>query len=112
MTVAKDGSVRVDSHCRRRDCGVAINPDNVRAQVEGGVGFALSAVLYGEITLKDGQVEPGQLLATTPCCASTKCPGRDIICPPPRRPRASENPAYSPWRRPLPTPSWRPRAMP
>ncbi|MFO1403652.1 MAG: molybdopterin cofactor-binding domain-containing protein [Azonexus sp.] len=57
VTVAKDGSVRVDRIVAAVDCGVAINPDNVRAQVEGGVGFALSAVLYGEITLKDGQVE-------------------------------------------------------
>jgi isoquinoline 1-oxidoreductase beta subunit len=38
------------------DCGIAINPDNVRSQVEGSVGFALSAVLHGAITLKDGVV--------------------------------------------------------
>ncbi len=57
VTVAKDGSVRVDRIVAAVDCGVAINPDNIRAQVEGGVGFALSAVLHGEITLKDGQVE-------------------------------------------------------
>ncbi len=38
---------------------MAINPDNVRAQVEGSVGFALSAALHGEITLKDGVVEQG-----------------------------------------------------
>lgn len=57
VTVARDGSVRVDRIVAAVDCGVAINPDNIRAQVEGGVGFALSAVLHGEITLKDGQVE-------------------------------------------------------
>jgi isoquinoline 1-oxidoreductase beta subunit len=39
------------------DCGVAVNPDNVRAQMEGGIGFGLSAALYGRITLKDGAVE-------------------------------------------------------
>ena len=39
------------------DCGLAINPDVVRAQMEGGIGFGLSAVLYGAITLKDGAVE-------------------------------------------------------
>ena len=39
------------------DCGIAVNPDVVRAQMEGGIGFGLSAALYGAITLKDGVVE-------------------------------------------------------
>jgi isoquinoline 1-oxidoreductase beta subunit len=39
------------------DCGIAVNPDNVRAQMEGGIGFGLSAALFGAITLKDGVVE-------------------------------------------------------
>ena len=39
------------------DCGIAINPDIVRAQVEGSIGFALSAALHGAITLKEGVVE-------------------------------------------------------
>jgi isoquinoline 1-oxidoreductase beta subunit len=39
------------------DCGVAVNPDVVRSQMEGGIGFGLSAALYGKITLKDGAVE-------------------------------------------------------
>jgi isoquinoline 1-oxidoreductase beta subunit len=38
------------------DCGLAINPDVVRAQMEGGVGFALSAALYGEIRIERGAV--------------------------------------------------------
>ncbi|MBL8474135.1 MAG: xanthine dehydrogenase family protein molybdopterin-binding subunit [Rhodocyclaceae bacterium] len=57
VTVAKDGAVRVDRVVCAVDCGIAINPDNVRAQLEGGVGFALSALLHGAITLKDGRVE-------------------------------------------------------
>jgi isoquinoline 1-oxidoreductase beta subunit len=59
VTVAKDGSLKVDRVVCAVDCGVAINPDNVRSQVEGGIGFALSAALYGEITLKEGRVEQG-----------------------------------------------------
>ena len=55
--MARDGSFHVDRVVTAVDCGVAINPDNVRAQVEGSVGFALSAALHGEITLKDGVVE-------------------------------------------------------
>ncbi len=39
------------------DCGIAVNPDNIKSQVEGAIGFALSAALNGEITLKDGHVE-------------------------------------------------------
>jgi isoquinoline 1-oxidoreductase beta subunit len=38
------------------DCGTVINPDVVRAQMEGGVGFALSAALYSEITIERGKV--------------------------------------------------------
>ncbi len=59
VTVAKDGSVKVDRIVCAVDCGIAINPDNVRAQVEGAIGFALSAALHGEITLKEGRVEQG-----------------------------------------------------
>ncbi len=39
------------------DPGTAINPDSVRAQVEGGIQFGLSAALFGQITLKDDIVE-------------------------------------------------------
>ncbi len=34
------------------DCGVAIHPDNIKAQLEGGMVYGLTAVLRGEITLK------------------------------------------------------------
>ncbi len=39
------------------DCGVAVNPDNIRAQVEGSVGFALATVLREKVTLRDGIVQ-------------------------------------------------------
>jgi len=41
------------------DCGRAVNPDGVKAQMEGAIIFGLSAALYGEITVKDGAVEQG-----------------------------------------------------
>ncbi len=41
------------------DCGVAVNPDNVRAQIEGGVGFGLGAVLKSRLTLDGGRVVEG-----------------------------------------------------
>ncbi len=57
VTVDKDNKVRVDRVFCAVECGLAVNPDNVRSQMEGGIGFGLSAALYGKITLKDGAVE-------------------------------------------------------
>ncbi|HEY3809229.1 MAG TPA: xanthine dehydrogenase family protein molybdopterin-binding subunit [Steroidobacteraceae bacterium] len=57
VTVDATGQVHVDRVVCAVDCGMAINPDVVAAQMEGGIGFGLGAVLYGAITLKDGYVE-------------------------------------------------------
>jgi len=57
VTVGADGKVKVDRVVCAVDCGVAVNPDVIAAQMEGGIGFGLGAALYGAITLKDGQVE-------------------------------------------------------
>lgn len=59
VTVDKAGNVKVDRVVCAVDCGTAINPDNIRSQVEGSVGYALSALFYGEITLKNGEVQQG-----------------------------------------------------
>jgi isoquinoline 1-oxidoreductase beta subunit len=53
----KDNKFTVDRVVCAVNCGLAVNPDIVRAQMEGGIGFGLSAALYGAITLKDGVVE-------------------------------------------------------
>lgn len=50
-------SLRVDRIVTAVDCGVAINPDIVVAQVEGATGFALSTALRNQVTMKDGVVE-------------------------------------------------------
>ncbi|MGC2367247.1 MAG: molybdopterin cofactor-binding domain-containing protein [Candidatus Sulfotelmatobacter sp.] len=57
VTVALDGTVKVDRVVCAVDCGVAVNPDVIRAQVEGGVAFGLGAILNSTITLKQGRVE-------------------------------------------------------
>ena len=57
VEVSKDGAVRVRRVVCAVDCGSVVNPDTVRAQVEGAVMFGVSAALFGEITLKDGRVE-------------------------------------------------------
>lgn len=41
------------------DCGIAVNPDNIRAQMEGGIGFGLGAILKSRITLDQGRVVEG-----------------------------------------------------
>ena len=57
VTVDKDGNVRPTRVWCAVDCGVQINPDTIRAQMESGIIFGLSAALYGEITIKEGRVE-------------------------------------------------------
>ena len=57
VSVRPDGAFRVDRVVCAVDCGMAVNPDQVRAQMEGGIGFALSAARHSAITLKDGRVE-------------------------------------------------------
>jgi isoquinoline 1-oxidoreductase subunit beta len=57
VSVDSEGRVKVDRVVCAVDCGLAINPDIIAAQMEGGVGFGLGAALYGAITLKDGRVE-------------------------------------------------------
>jgi isoquinoline 1-oxidoreductase beta subunit len=57
VTVAKDGTLRVDRVVVAVDCGQIINPDLVAAQIEGGVVFGLTSALYDEITIQNGQVQ-------------------------------------------------------
>jgi len=57
VTVLENGGFRVDRVVCAVDCGIAVNPDVIRAQMEGGIGYGLSAALHGAITLKDGRVE-------------------------------------------------------
>jgi len=47
--VDKDGIVRVTRVVSVVDCGIAVNPDGVRAMTEGAINFALTAVLNGEM---------------------------------------------------------------
>ncbi len=57
VSVQRDGSFHVDRVVCAVDCGVAVNPSIIRAQMEGGIGFGLSSALHSAITFKDGLVE-------------------------------------------------------
>ncbi|QEE38583.1 MULTISPECIES: xanthine dehydrogenase family protein molybdopterin-binding subunit [unclassified Methylobacterium] len=63
---AQDSGIRVNRIVAAVDVGIPVNPDVIRAQVEGAVGFALSAVLRNRITLKDGQVQEHNFDAYAP----------------------------------------------
>jgi isoquinoline 1-oxidoreductase beta subunit len=56
VTVGNDGVVKVDKVTCAVDCGRTVNPDGIRAQVEGGINFGLTAALWGEVTLDKGQI--------------------------------------------------------
>jgi isoquinoline 1-oxidoreductase beta subunit len=57
VEVSKDGAVRVRRVVCAVDCGTAVNPDTVQAQIQSAVIFGITAALYGQVTLKDGRVE-------------------------------------------------------
>ena len=57
VSLEKDGTLRVRRVVSAVNCGTAVNPDGVRAMAEGAINFALTPVLGGEITIKDGAVE-------------------------------------------------------
>jgi isoquinoline 1-oxidoreductase beta subunit len=54
VTLDGAGGFSVDRVVIAVDCGIAVNPDVIVAQMEGGMGFGLSAALMSEITLEDG----------------------------------------------------------
>ena len=56
VSVANSGTIRVRRIVSAVDCGTAVNPDGVRAMLEGAVNFALTPVLSGEITVEMGAV--------------------------------------------------------
>ncbi len=51
------GNVRVQRVVCAVDCGAVVNPDNVAAQMEGGIVFGLTAALKAGVTIKDGRVQ-------------------------------------------------------
>ncbi|NWE50572.1 xanthine dehydrogenase family protein molybdopterin-binding subunit [Pseudomonas gingeri] len=59
VSVDAAGQVRVHKVTCVVDCGRAIVPDSIVAQMQGGAVFGLSAALFGNITFKDGKVEQG-----------------------------------------------------
>ncbi len=77
VEVAKDGVVNVKRITCAVDCGIAINPDTIEAQVESAIIYGLTAALHGEITLKDGRVEQSNF-DTYPALRINEIPAIDV----------------------------------
>jgi len=59
VEVSKDGKVAIPKVTMAVDAGTVVNPDRVRAQMEGAIIYAMSAACYSEITAKDGAIQQG-----------------------------------------------------
>ena len=57
VSVSAEGKIRVHKVVCAIDCGRIVNPDTIKAQMESGIVFGLSAALYGRITFQNGRVE-------------------------------------------------------
>jgi isoquinoline 1-oxidoreductase beta subunit len=58
VSAGSNGEPRVHKVWCAVDCGVAVNPDVIRAQMEGGIGFGLGHALFGEVALDEGRPVP------------------------------------------------------
>ncbi len=59
ISLNSDGTIKVHRVVSAIDCGLAVNPDGVKAQIESGINYGLSAALLGEISLEKGRVKQG-----------------------------------------------------
>ena len=57
VSVNKEGALKIHRIVAATDCGYAVNPQQIEAQIEGSFVYGLSAALYGECTVKDGRIE-------------------------------------------------------
>lgn len=77
-SVTKDQRLTVHKVYCVIDCGVAINPDLVAAQMESSIVFGLSSVLFGEITLEKGQVRQSNF-DSYPILRMHQCPPIEVV---------------------------------
>jgi isoquinoline 1-oxidoreductase beta subunit len=57
VSVSAAGELRVHRIIAATDCGYAVNPQQIEAQIEGSFVYGLSAALFGQCTVKDGRIE-------------------------------------------------------
>jgi isoquinoline 1-oxidoreductase beta subunit len=76
-----DGKLTIQRIVAATDPGHAVNPQQIEAQVEGSIVYGLSALLYGEITVKDGRIEQGNF-DSYPMLLINEMPRVDVILMP------------------------------
>jgi isoquinoline 1-oxidoreductase beta subunit len=57
VSIDETGHVKVHKVVCAIDCGLAVNPDGVKAQMESGIIFGITMALYGEITIENGMIQ-------------------------------------------------------
>lgn len=77
VRVSGAGELKIERVVCAADVGLAVNPDIVRAQLEGGIVYGLSAVLYGRITVANGRVQEGNF-DTYPVLRMNEAPAIDV----------------------------------
>ncbi len=85
VSVTNEGTLAVHRVVCAIDCGIAVNPDQVAAQVEGAIVFGLSAALHGEITVKNGQIQQSTF-ADFPILTLAQTPKIEVHILPSRKP--------------------------
>ncbi|MEQ8663162.1 MAG: xanthine dehydrogenase family protein molybdopterin-binding subunit, partial [Gammaproteobacteria bacterium] len=96
VTLLDDGDFRVDRVVIAVDCGIVVNPGIVRAQMEGGVGYALSALRGEAVTLVDGVVQEDNF-DTYPLLRLSQMPAIEVhIVPSREHPSGVGEPAVPP----------------
>jgi isoquinoline 1-oxidoreductase subunit beta len=85
VSVSDRGQLKVHRMVLALDCGHAVNPNQIAAQVEGSVAYGLTATLYGECRVKDGRMVdlnfdsyPIMRLAEMPKVETVIVPSRDF----------------------------------
>jgi len=89
----RDGRLTVDRVVCAVDCGVAVNPAVIRAQMESGIAYGLTAALHGAITLKDGVVEQSNFDGYAPLRMNEMPPVEVHIVPSDEKPSGVGEPA-------------------
>jgi isoquinoline 1-oxidoreductase beta subunit len=96
ITIDANNQLKVDRVVCAVDCGIAVNPDVIKAQMEGSIGFALAAALQGEITLENGKVKQGNF-DTYPVLRISEMPKVEVyIVPSAEKPTGVGEPGVPP----------------
>jgi isoquinoline 1-oxidoreductase beta subunit len=85
VSLAPDKTIRVHRVTCVIDCGTAVNPNLIRQQMESGIVFGLSAALFGEITIVNGQVQQTNY-HDFPVLRMNECPAIETVIMPSQAP--------------------------